>query len=126
GRRGQRLEGIVPALLVDLLLQPIALQILVVLDEAVGFHDLERIGRSRQHVGEQRVGIERNRRDQRFELFRFQQGLVRLGWRRRRRRRGLLCGRPRSAREQHRQRQQQRFTTQHGYSPSTRSTQPTP
>ena len=46
--------------------------------QAIGFHDLERIGRGRQHVREQRIGIERDRRNQRLELLRLQQRLVGL------------------------------------------------
>ncbi len=60
-------------LLVDLGLQRIALQRLVLLQPAIGLHHFQRIGRCCQHIGEQFVGIERDRRDQRLELLGLQQ-----------------------------------------------------
>jgi len=50
-----------------------------------GLHHLERIGRRHQHLRQQRIGIERDRRQQLVELFRLEQRLVRCGRRRRRR-----------------------------------------
>ena len=90
GGAGQRLDAVVPGLLVDLLLQCIALQRLALLQPAVGLYHLQRIGRRRQHVGEQFVGIERDRRNQGFELLGLQRLCVRRGLARRLR---LRCGR---------------------------------
>ncbi|MGY4326915.1 hypothetical protein ACVWWG_001332 [Bradyrhizobium sp. LB7.2] len=101
----------VPGLLVDLPLQRIALQGLVLLQPAVGLDHLQRIGRGSQHVGKEFVGIERDRRDQRFDLL----GLQKLGGRcrricrlrlrargrRRRRLRRRSCGDRHHQRERH-------------------------
>ena len=54
--------------LVERLVELVALERFVRLGEAVGLHHLERIGRGHQHLREQGVGIERDRRDQRVEL----------------------------------------------------------
>ncbi len=81
GGAGQRLDAIVPALLVHLRLQRIALEALALFQPAVGLHDLQRIGRGSQHVRKQFVGIEGDRRDQGLQLF----GLQKLGRRRSRR-----------------------------------------
>ena len=78
GCTGQRLDAVVPCLLVDRCLERIAFQILVGFHPAVGLHGLQGIGRSRQHIGEQLIGVKRDRRDQRIELLGFQQGLLRL------------------------------------------------
>src|SRR5262245_57728255 len=88
-RRCELLEAVVPALLVDRGLELIALEILVLGGPAVGLHHLERIGRGDQHLRQQRIGIERDRRQQRVELFRFEQRLLGCG---RRRGGGRLCG----------------------------------
>ena len=70
---GERLDAVVPRLLLDLRLQRIALQGLALLEPAIGLHDFQRIGRRRQHIRQQFVGIERNRRNQRLELLGLQQ-----------------------------------------------------
>ena len=49
-------------------------------DPTVGLHDFQRIGRGRQHIGEQFVRIERDRRDQRLELLGLEQFGLWLGW----------------------------------------------
>src|SRR5262249_52847894 len=77
----EALDAVVPALLVDRGLERIALEILVLVDPTGGLHDLERIGRRHEHQGQQRVGVERDRRDERVELL----GLEQLVARRRRR-----------------------------------------
>ncbi len=72
-RAGERLDAVVPTLLADLGLEGVALQALVLAQPAVGLHHFQRIGRRRQHVRKQGVGIERNRRRECFELLRLQQ-----------------------------------------------------
>ena len=83
-RRDQRLDALVPALLVDLGLQRVALERLVRGRPAVRLHHLQRISRRHQNFGEQRIRIERDRRHQRIELLGLQQ-LLRL-------RGGRWCG----------------------------------
>ena len=75
-RAGQRLDAVVPGLLVDFRFQLIAFEVLVLFDPAGGSHHFQRIGRSRQHVGEQRVRIERDRRNQRIQLLGLQQSIA--------------------------------------------------
>ena len=48
-------------------------KVLRCLEPAIGLHHFERIGRRCQHICQQFVGIERNRRNQRLELFGLQQ-----------------------------------------------------
>ena len=90
----ERLDAVVPGLLVDRRFQRIALQVLVGLHPAVGLHDFQRIGRGRQHIGEQLIRIERDRRDQRLELLGLEQFGLRLGWRRAGRRLRRRLARP--------------------------------
>ena len=66
--RYQRLDALIPILLVDGGLQRIAFEILVGLQPTFGLHDIERVGGRHQHLGQQRVRIERNRR---HELIKF-------------------------------------------------------
>ena len=68
GRRHKLLHARVPVLLVQRRGELVALEALVGLGEAVGLHDLERIGRGHEHLREQRIGIERDRRDKLIEL----------------------------------------------------------
>ena len=84
-RRGdQGFDAVVPRLLVDRRLQCIAFEILVCFKPTLGLHDVERIGRRHQHLGEQRIRIKRDRRNQLIELGGFQQLGIRCGgWRRR-------------------------------------------
>ena len=67
-RRHQGLDAVIPRLFVDRGLQRVALEILVRFEPTLGLHDVERIGRRHQHLGEQRIGVERDRRDQLIEL----------------------------------------------------------
>ena len=67
-RRHERLHARVPILLGESLVELVALQRCIGFGEAVGLHHLERIGRGHQHLREQGVGIERDRRDKRVEL----------------------------------------------------------
>ena len=57
-------QGCVP----DRLHRCIALDLRIGLDPARGVDDLQRIGRGHQHLREQRVRIERDRRDERLDL----------------------------------------------------------
>ena len=100
GGRSERLHAVVPVLAVDRGFESVALQVLVGTDPAVGLDDFERIGRGHEDFREQRVGIERDRSDQRIELSGGQQLLRRRRSRLRRRRCLRRC--------QLRQRQQQR------------------
>ena len=74
----QGLHAFVPALLVDGRLQWIPLEGFVPGRPSIRLHDLKRIGRCHQNLGEQRIRIERDRSHQRIELFGLQQ-LLRLG-----------------------------------------------
>ena len=71
-RCGERLHAFIPALLVGFRLQCIALEVLVFVNPSGRLNDLERISRRHQHLGQQRVGIKRDRRNQRIELFRLE------------------------------------------------------
>ena len=66
----ERFDAFVPSLLVDLVLQRIALEILVLCDPTSRLHDLERIRRGHKDLCQQRVGIESYWGNQRIELFR--------------------------------------------------------
>jgi len=119
-RAGKRLDAVVPGLFVDLLLQGIALQILAFLQPAIGLHHLQWIGRCRQHICEQFVGIQRYRRNQSLELLGLQQFCT---WRRLARRLhriarsrwivGRLCRDGHRDRHQHRERDQGLAAAQH-------------
>ena len=80
----QRFQAVVPALLGERAGERIALEGLVGLGPAVRLHDLERIGRGDQYLGQQRIRMERDRRDQLVELRRLEQRLRRRGGRLRR------------------------------------------
>src|SRR5262249_8423700 len=73
----QRLHAVVPSLLLDLCLEPIAVKVLVLTGPAFSLHHFERIGRSHQNLGQQGVWIERNRRDERIKLLGFERLLAR-------------------------------------------------
>ena len=77
GRGRERFYAVVPVLLVDRRLERVALESLVGIGPAVGLDDFERIGRGHEDFREQRVGIERDRSDQRIELASGQQLLRR-------------------------------------------------
>jgi hypothetical protein len=90
GRRCQRFDALIPALLADIGFELSAFETLVGGDPTRGLNNFERIGRGHQHLGNQRIGIERDRRHQRVELPGIQQllglagsrgGRARLGWR---------------------------------------------
>ena len=67
-RRYELLDARVPVLLVESPLQLVAFQHLVGFGPALGLDHLERIGRRHQHLRQQRVRIERDRRDELIEL----------------------------------------------------------
>ncbi len=100
GEGGQRLDALVPRLVLQRILERRALQPGVLLAPARGLDDLERIRRRHQHLRQQRIGVERDRGQHRVEFLllegRSGRGGLRArrrGWRRGRRvlRRG--CGR---------------------------------
>ena len=75
----QRLHAVVPALLSERAGERIALHVLVGLGPAIRLHDLERIGRGDQHLRQQRIRVQRDRRHQLLELRRLEQRLRRRG-----------------------------------------------
>ena len=60
----------VPGLLRDRVGERLVLQVLVLREPLLELHDLERIGGRDEHLGQERVGVEGDRRDQRLELIR--------------------------------------------------------
>ena len=84
-KRRQSLDAGVPILLIDGLRQRVALQARIVLQEAIGFHDLRWKRRGRQNLGNQRIRVQRNGRNQLLQLV----GRLRGVRRRLRRRCGL-------------------------------------
>jgi hypothetical protein len=67
---GAGTPGSSPDSSLNLLAQRVALQVRVHLDELVRRRDLVRIRRGPQHLGNQGIGIERDRRDERIEIAR--------------------------------------------------------
>ena len=126
----ERLDAVVPGLFLDLLLQRIALQGLARFEPAIGLHHFQRIGRRRQYICQQFVGIERNRRNQRLELLGLQQLYSRRRLARRLRRTagsrwivGRLCRDSDRDRHQQREREQGLATAEHHTLPWTSSRQ---
>src|SRR5262245_51784112 len=72
--RRERLHTRVPLLLFQRVLQRLVLQVGIRLRPACSLDDLQRIGRCHQHLSYQRVGIERDGRDELFELLRLELG----------------------------------------------------
>ena len=72
GKRHQGFDAGIPVLLLERRIQLIAseLRIVGILNPARGQVDLERVGRGHQDLGEQRIGIERDRREKLVELLR--------------------------------------------------------
>ena len=64
----ERSDARLPALRLDRSPQGLAFQTRVALHEAGGLHHLERVGRRRQHLRQQRVGVQGHRRKQLIEL----------------------------------------------------------
>ena len=92
GHRGERLDARVPGLALHRVLERGARDLRIGLGPARRHHDLERVGRRHQHLGQQRIGIERDRRDQLLDLFLLERGRGRRGRRRRRWRRRRRLG----------------------------------
>ena len=76
--RGERLDARVPGLGLHRIFKRGAFHRRIGLRPARRFHDLERIGRSHQHLGQQRIRIERDRRHQLLDLP-LRELLLRLG-----------------------------------------------
>jgi len=70
GKRSQALNARVPVLLLDGFRQLLVFQLLVLRQPLVKLDDFERIGGCREHLGEQRIGIECDRRNQTVQLIR--------------------------------------------------------
>src|SRR5207247_1581034 len=68
GKEDQRLHAVVPGVLLERLVELIALDLRVLLDEARGLHDLERVRRGHENLGQQLVGMQRDRRHQLIDL----------------------------------------------------------
>jgi hypothetical protein len=66
--RDHRLDADVPGLLLHRLDGGVALDVRIRLDPARGLNDLQRIGRGHQHLRQQRIRIQRDRRHQRLDL----------------------------------------------------------
>src|SRR5262249_30774449 len=64
----QALNACIPTLLLHCVCESFVLQILVLSEPLVQLNQLERVGRSCQHLREQRIGIERNGSNKRIEL----------------------------------------------------------
>src|SRR6185436_14294922 len=73
-KRGQRLHARIPFLLLQSVFERLLLQPRIRLCPARGLDDLQRIGRRHQDLRDQRVGIKRDRRDQRLDLFLLERG----------------------------------------------------
>ncbi len=70
GQGSQSLDARVPVLLLYGIGQLFLIHALVLGQPLLQLNDLEGIGGGHQHLAEQRIGIERDRRDQRIELVR--------------------------------------------------------
>ena len=72
GEGDQRLDADVPAFALDLLDGGVAVQLRVGLGPARRLHDFERVRGSHQNLGEQRIGVEGDRRQQGVEFLRLE------------------------------------------------------
>src|SRR6185369_14339628 len=80
--RQERRHAFIPALFLGGSLQRIVLETLVLLQPAAGLDDLERVGRRHQHLGQQRVRVKRDRREERIDLSGLEQLVLRRSARR--------------------------------------------
>jgi hypothetical protein len=96
GKRYQGLDARVPVLPLGSVHQLSSLEVAVLPEPLLRLHDLQRIRARGQHLAEQRVGVQRNRRDQVIQLVRRQKRrrLLHVQGSRRRIRRALgeACG----------------------------------
>ena len=69
GKGDQRLHADVPGLVLDRLDRCVALDVRIGLHPARGVDHLERIGGGHQHLGEHRIRVQGDRRDERLDLF---------------------------------------------------------
>ena len=97
GKGGERFDAVVPRLVLELLVELIAREVRIGLDESRGLDDLQRIGGSHQHLRQQGVRIQGDRRRHLLELLR---GKGRNGAARLRRRARLGGGRQRAGQRQ--------------------------
>ena len=65
---GERHDARIPGLVLQRVFERVALQVPVLLGESRCLDHFERIGRGHQHLAQQLVGVERDRRQQRVEL----------------------------------------------------------
>ena len=81
GEGGHRLDGRVPRLLGDGVRERLVLQVRVLRHPLLELDELERVGGRRERLGEERVGVERDRRHEGVELLRreLRRGLRRRG-----------------------------------------------
>ncbi len=69
GKLRQGLHAGIPILFVDRVSQVLAFEVGIFLQEPLRLDNLRRIGRRRKNLGQQSVGIQRNRSDQLLQLF---------------------------------------------------------